>query len=163
MHTNVISGINGRKQEANMDTAGQVALADQALLEIDQLLNNYDLGGQLESVLPLLRRHRRTLTMLCNPPQLGLPAEEPSDGERWVDDIVTVFMQHGGQAPHPVVYRTLEQLRTAAGRSWPLNARSAIREQLQAHNAESPQYRSGADLFRVVQPGLWRLKDFDPR
>lgn len=79
--------------------------------------------------------------------------------ERWADDVTMAYRQLGGQAWHPAVYRTVKDIRTAAGRSWPPNARSTIRQTLQAYNAESPQYRRGDDLFRMVRPGLWRLKD----
>ena len=50
----------------------------------------------------------------------------------------------------------------AAGRSWPRKAHETIRQTLQAHNAESPQYRGTRDLFQMVEPGQWRLKDRRP-
>jgi hypothetical protein len=78
--------------------------------------------------------------------------------DRWVDDLVTTYKQFGGQASHVLVYRNMKELRRAAGRSWPPKAREAIRQTLQAHNAESLQYRGGLDLFRIIRPGLWRLK-----
>lgn len=82
-----------------------------------------------------------------------------ANDERWADDVETAYSQHGGRARHSAIYRTVQEIRTAAGRSWPSKARETIRQTLQAHNAMSPQYRGGDDLFRMVRRGLWRLKD----
>ena len=79
--------------------------------------------------------------------------------DRWADDLVSVYKQLGGLVPHSSVYRNMRELRRRAGRSWPPKAYETIRQTLQAHNAESSQYRGGTDLFRMVQRGLWRLKD----
>ena len=102
-----------------------------------------------------------------NPPSCALAQLRPvvdackarQVDERWADDIKAAYQQLGGRAWHSAVYRAVKDIRTAAGRSWPPNARSTIRQTLQAHNAESPQYRGGDDLFRMVRPSLWRLKD----
>lgn len=143
-----------------MFTARQEKLLNQAISEIDQLLNSFDPVGQIEVALPFYRKHRHTLIKLrnssCTPPMKGLL----HDSERWRDDICAVFRAHGGQAPHPVLYREVERLRKAAGRSWPPNAHETIRQTLQAYNTQSSQYRDGPDLFRMVRRGLWRLKDF---
>lgn len=135
------------------------ALAERALSNIDQLLNNFDHGGQIESALPLLLRHRRTLVQLrdvLRSTPSGTAAEY--DGECWVDDLVTAYRQLGGKAAHPLIYRKVKELRTAVGRSWPEHAEEAIRQTLQAHCIESPQYRGGSDLFRMICPGSWCLK-----
>jgi hypothetical protein len=79
--------------------------------------------------------------------------------DRWADDLVSVYKQLGGPVPHSSVYRNMRELRRRAGRSWPPKAYETIRQTLQAHNAESSQYRGGTDLFRMVRRGLWRLKD----
>jgi len=126
----------------------QHALAERALSEIDQLLNNFDLGGQIESALPLLLRHRRTLTELRNPSLSAVTATKPRDDERWADDIVTVFRDFSGQVRHAVLYRKMEELRKAAGRSWPENAEETIRATLQDH----------PDQFRMIHRGLWGLR-----
>jgi hypothetical protein len=142
-----------------MLAAQQLALAERALEEIEQLLNKFDLGGQIKSVLPLLLRHRCTLVELCNAPRPSHHARQQRDDETWANDLVSVYQQLGGQAPHSLVYRKMKEARMAAGRSWPGHAEELIRQTLQAHNAESPQYRDGLDLFRMVRPGLWRLKE----
>lgn len=142
-----------------MDITRPAMLADQALSQIKLLLNNYDLGGQIESALPLLLRQRRTLVTLRNALQPAGRLNEGRLDERWVDDLVAVYKELGGPAPDSVVYQGMERLRRREGRSWPPNAKSAIRQTRQAHNVESPQYRGGADLFRMVRPGLWRLKE----
>jgi hypothetical protein len=140
-----------------MDNPRQELLVESALAEVDQLLNNFDPGGQIESA--TLLQHRRTLLRLRNTSnELAIAGE----ADRWADDLVAVYKQLGGRAFHSTVYQTARNLRQTAGRSWPTRAHEAIRQTLQAHNIESPQYRGGADLFRQVRPGLWRLKDCDP-
>ena len=83
---------------------------------------------------------------------------EQTDACRWVDDLVTTYMQLGGTAHHSAVYRKMRQLRITAGRSWPENAEEATRQTLQAYCAESRQYRGGSDLFRMIRRGFWGLK-----
>jgi hypothetical protein len=95
----------------------------------------------------------------CKASQSIHAATEVSSDERWVDDLVAVYSQLGGKAAHSAVYRKMKETRLAAGRSWPDHGEEAIRQTLQAHCAESPQYRGGADLFRMVRRGLWELKD----
>jgi hypothetical protein len=158
MRMNVISANKKFNKEDKMDTARQAMLAQQAFLEIEQLFNNYDFGGQIESALPLLHRHRRTLATLRNALQPVQGATQTSSDERWVDDLAAVYGEFGGQALDSVIYRRMKQLRQSEGRSWPPSAHSAIRQTRQTHNFESPQYRGGPDLFRMVRPGLWRLK-----
>ena len=80
------------------------------------------------------------------------------DSDRWVDDLVAVYREFGGEALDSVIYRRMKQLRQSEGRSWPPRAHEAIRQTRQAHNAEARRYRGGSDLFRMVRPGLWRLK-----
>lgn len=143
-----------------MDSIRQDLLVEFALSEIDQLLNKFDHCGQIESVLPLLLQHRRTLARLRHALLSSDTTQEP-DHERWLDDLLTTYRQLGGQVPHATVYRKMKELRTKAGRSWPEHAEEIIRQTLQAHNAESPQYHDGLDLFRMVRPGLWRLRDHD--
>ena len=75
------------------------------------------------------------------------------ENERWADDLVSVYKQLGGRAPHSVVYRHMRQLRQTSARSWPPKAHETIRQTLQAHNAKSPQYRGGTDLFRMDAAG----------
>jgi hypothetical protein len=137
------------------------ALVECALSEIDQLLNNFDLGGQIESTLPLLLPHHRTLLLLRNMSKRSVKPASGCDNDRWADDLVSVYKQLGGLVPHYAVYRNMRELRQTARRSWPPKVHETIRQTLQAHNAESPQYRGEADLFRMVPPGLWRLKDYE--
>jgi hypothetical protein len=99
---------------------------------------------------------------LLNPQNNALTESTIGEEERWADDLVVVYERLGGQASHSAVYREVRKLRLAAGRSWPPNAHEAIRQTLQAHNADSPQYRGGADLFSMVRPGLWFLKHKTP-
>jgi hypothetical protein len=146
-------------KELDMSRIQEAALAERALSNVDQLLTNYNLGDQIESALPLLHRHRCMLVQLRNAlySTCGGKAAENAD-ERWVDDLVTTYRQLGSQAPHMLVYRKMKELRVTEGRSWPEHAEEAIRQTIQAYCAESPQYRGGPDLFRMVRPGLWRLK-----
>ena len=147
-----------------MSTPEHLTLATRAIADIDQLLYGYDHGGQIESALPLLHQHRRTLVRLRD--NLRDPSEGGTtkpDDEQWAEDLVTTYAQLGGVALHHSVYRKMKNLRTAAGRSWPNCAEEAIWQTLQAHCAKSPQYRGGRDLFRMVCPGKWRLKDLTDR
>jgi hypothetical protein len=155
MHKNAISTSKEFNKEDSMEVQ-QAMLAEQAFLEVEELFNNYDFCGTIEIALPLLRRHRRTLATLRNALQPVRAAKPASDG--WADDLVAVYSEFGGQASDPAIYRRMKQLRQSEGRSWPPSAHSVIRQTRQAHNVEAPQYRGGSDLFRMVRPGLWRLK-----
>jgi hypothetical protein len=148
---------NERKDK--MTDTSQQMLAQQAFLEIEQLFSDYDFYGQIESALPLLCRHRRTVATLRNALLPTNGASQVSYDNRWVDDLVAVYKELGGQALDSVVYRRMKQLRQSEGRSWPTNAESVIRQVRQAHNIKSRQYKNGRDLFRMVQRGLWRLKE----
>ena len=142
-----------------MITAQEATLANRALDEIDDLLNNYDGWTQIRILLPLLHGHRGTLVKLQRACSRSSGATLPQhNDERWVDDLVTIYRQLGGQAPHSVVYPKMKDLRQAAGRSWPKHAKDAIRQVLQAHCAESRWYRGGPNLFRMIRRGLWGLK-----
>ena len=134
----------------------QAMLAEQAFLEIEKLFNNYDFCCTIEIASPLLRQHRRTLAKLRSASQPMRAAKPASD--RWVDGLVAVYREFGGQALDSVIYRRIKQLRQSEGRSWPHNAHETIRQTRQAHNVESPQYRGGSDFFRMVRPGLWQLR-----
>ncbi len=136
----------------------QVDLVRLAFAEIEQLFSNYDFFGQIESARPLLSRHRRTLAKLNNALRSGHEATQRASDERWLDDLVTVYREFGGQALDADIYRRMRQLRQGAGRSWPRHARSVIRQTRKAHNVESSQYRGAPDFFRMVHRGLWRLK-----
>ena len=103
-----------------MSTPEHLTLATRAIADIDQLLYGYDHGGQIESALPLLHQHRRTLVRLRD--NLRDPSEGGTtkpDDEQWAEDLVTTYAQLGGVALHHSVYRKMKNLRTAAGRSWP--------------------------------------------
>ena len=141
-----------------MNTDQQAKLTHQAFVEIEQLFDNYDFGGQIESALPLLNRHRQTLATLYSILQPVRGAQQPRHDERWVDDLVATYRQLGGKAVHSAVYQHMKKTRLVAGRSWPEHGEEAIRQTLQAYCAESPQYSGGADLFRMVCRGLWGLK-----
>jgi hypothetical protein len=132
----------------------EAALSELALSNIDQLLNCFDPCGQIEIALPLLRRHRDTLAQLHEALHHAPSRVTPTcDDERWVDDIVTIYSQLGGRATHLRLYRKIKELRTAAGRSWPDHAEEAIRQTLQAHCAESSQYRPPSQgSFRYLRP-----------
>jgi hypothetical protein len=149
-------------QEMTMVNPQHDALVECALSEIDQLLNNFDPGGQMESAMTLLLQHRRTLLRIRNTSRRSIELAIVGETDRWAGDLVAAYKQLGGRAFHSTVYRTARILRQRAGRSWPTKAHETIRQTLQAHNIQSPQYRGGADLFRQVRPGLWRLKDYDP-
>jgi hypothetical protein len=139
-----------------MHAAHQMTLAKRALADIDQILNNFDHGGTIETTLPLLQRVRRMLEKWRATPDDRTPKHNDAT---WAADLVTVFTKFSGQCPHPRLYREVKELRIGTGRSWPKKARSVIRQTLQAHNRESKQYQGGDDLFRMVCPGLWRLRD----
>ena len=120
-----------------MLTSEEAALTERALYEIDDLLNNYDDWTQIRIMLPLLHRHRGTLVELQRAFSRSSGAIPPAQNdERWVDDLITSYKQLGGQATHSVVYRKMQKLRQAAGRSWPEHAEEAIRQTLQAYCAD---------------------------
>jgi hypothetical protein len=75
----------------------------------------------------------------------------------WRDDIRAALNHLGGRASLDNIYREVKNRRRAGGRSWPEKAEAAIRETLQAHCTDSPQYEAGPDLFRHVGRGEWRL------
>jgi hypothetical protein len=104
-------------------------LAERALADIDQLLNNFDHGAQIETALPLLRTHRRTLAQLQGIiDESGRTTATLDSHPRWVDDLVLVYGQFGGQATDRLIYKAMEELRRQERRSWPRRAREATRQ-----------------------------------
>ena len=92
-----------------MSTPEHLTLATRAIADIDQLLYGYDHGGQIESALPLLHQHRRTLVRLRD--NLRDPSEGGTtkpDDEQWAEDLVTTYAQLGGVALHHSVYRKMK-------------------------------------------------------
>jgi hypothetical protein len=75
----------------------------------------------------------------------------------WTADLVTV-LKTGKEISLPSIYDKMEKLRKSKGRSWPKTATSTVRCTLQRHSREQEWYTGQEDLFRLVVPGVWRLK-----
>ena len=91
-----------------MDNPRQELLVECALSEIDQLLNNFDLGGQIQSALPLLLRHHRHVasyygTCLSTRSNRRAVAEQRPMGRR---PGVRLQAARGAGLPHSAVYRS---------------------------------------------------------
>lgn len=142
-----------------MNTQQQTPI-ETALSDIEKILYDFDDWTQIRIALPWLRSAQKNLQRAVNAKSNNRShlAHDRCDA-RWVDDIATALRGLPGVQHIDHLYREVEHIRKAAGRSWPKNAHSAIREKLQAFCADAPQYKGGADLFRNVAWGYWALKN----
>jgi hypothetical protein len=78
---------------------------------------------------------------------------------RWVDDVREAFRALGGEADLAAVYRRVEEMRRAAGRSIVRSLEATIRQTIEAHSSDSDNFKPGnADHFRHVGRGRWALR-----
>jgi hypothetical protein len=75
----------------------------------------------------------------------------------WTRDLIAVLKEHK-EISLETLYSEMYKLRQRYSRSWPDTAESTIRCMLQRHSREHPQFQ-GQDLFQMVIPGVWRLRD----
>jgi hypothetical protein len=116
------------------------------------------------SVIPTRSRQKET-TMQSNP--VGGEASQASgeysailgDGT-WRDDVRTALQRLGGRSSLSRIYKEVQTVRTAAGRSIPPSLEATVRRTLEDHSSDSENYR-GADLFCMPEgkgAGVWGLR-----
>jgi hypothetical protein len=82
-----------------------------------------------------------------------------SDGT-WRDDVRNALQRLGGRASLSRIYKEVEAIRSAAGRSTPPSLEATIRRTLEDHSSDSENYR-GQDLFCMPEgkgAGVWGLR-----
>src|SRR5207237_2610422 len=101
-----------------------------------------------------------------------LPAEVSKDqgGEKhgrrgkkptWCDDVVAALRSIGGKGSLDRIYRDVEPIRRASGRSVPNYLQATVRQTLESHSSDSKNYKGGSDLFYApegIGAGVWALR-----
>lgn len=78
---------------------------------------------------------------------------------RWVDDVRKAFSALGGEADLSAIYRKVDEMRRAAGRSIVRSLEATVRQTIEAHSSDSDNFKPGsADYFRHVGRGRWALR-----
>lgn len=77
---------------------------------------------------------------------------------RWVDDVRAALTRLGGVASLYEIYKKVEEIRKAAGRSVPRSLEATVRRTIEDHSSDSENFR-GVDLFKKISRGEWGLRD----
>jgi len=80
----------------------------------------------------------------------------------WRDDVREGLRRLGGRAPLLEIYKEVEAVRRAAGRSIPRTIDAVVRRTLEENSSDSDSYRSGRDIFSMPTgrgAGVWALRD----
>lgn len=88
------------------------------------------------------------------------PEEKMFGKVRWVDDVRAALVALGGKASLHAIYKEVERVRRAAGRTIPKTLDAVIRRTLEDHSSDSANFR-GADLFCLPEghgKGIWALR-----
>jgi hypothetical protein len=78
-------------------------------------------------------------------------------GSEWARDLVLVLMEHDSPLLDSL-YHYMKKHREKTGRKWNNAMKSTIRNVLQRHCRNSPQYQGHEDLFEKLVNGCWRLR-----
>lgn len=96
---------------------------------------------------------------------LKLPAVRDTayvhDSVTWRDDVVSALNFLYGQASLDKIYKQVEHILRAAGRSRPPTLEAIVRRTLETHSSDSDNFLEGADLFYMPQgkgAGYWGLR-----
>lgn len=73
----------------------------------------------------------------------------------WVEDIFQALENLGGQASLSQIYAEVRRIRKEP---LPSSYKANIRERLQAYSSDA-KYFKGNDLFRIIDRGVWALRD----
>ena len=79
----------------------------------------------------------------------------------WRDDVVAGLMRVGGRAALKDIYRAVEDLRVAGGRSVPSSIEAVIRKTLEENSTDFYAYRGGPDIFYMPEGkgvGIWAIR-----
>lgn len=75
----------------------------------------------------------------------------------WADDIEVALENLGGEAHLSDIYGEVEEIRKAAGRTWPQTARALIRGTLERHCQDSNLF-AGTERFKRLVRGSGRYR-----
>lgn len=101
-----------------------------------------------------------TLESAETPAIHSLHNETKSDGT-WRDDVRIALERLRGRASLHRIYKEVESIRRANGRSVPHSLEATIRRTLEDHSSDSHNYRGGPDLFCMPEgkgAGVWALR-----
>ena len=78
----------------------------------------------------------------------------------WLDDLVAIYNEVGGEAPYSLVYRLAEKRRKERGASWTKHARASIRRTVEDNAVSSANFRGRAVFYSVNGhgSGVWALQ-----
>jgi hypothetical protein len=77
----------------------------------------------------------------------------------WLDDVREALRGLGGKASLSLIYKEVEKIRKAGGRSLPKNWESTVRQTLEDHCSEA-SFRTGKSVFCMPEgkgAGVWAL------
>ncbi len=77
----------------------------------------------------------------------------------WLDDLIEIYNDLGGQSPYRQVYPLARERRLARGASWTTQAEASIRRTVEDHARTSNNFR-GEEVFYTVHGhgrGVWAL------
>ena len=78
----------------------------------------------------------------------------------WVDDVREALRRFGGKADLTQIYKEVEKIRKAAGRSLTKTWENTVRQTLEDHCSEA-SFRSGKNVFCMPEgkgTGVWALR-----
>lgn len=93
-------------------------------------------------------------------PRASGRSETLSGEGTWRDDVRSALQRLGGRASLCQIYKEVEAVRSAAGRSTPRSLEATVRRTLEDHSSDSENYR-GQDLFCMPEgrgAGVWALR-----
>ena len=76
---------------------------------------------------------------------------------RWVDDVFEAMSRLGGRSTLNSIYKEVELIRIAGGRSIPKTLEATIRRTIEDHSSDSENHR-GPDLFAKIGRGEWEIR-----
>jgi hypothetical protein len=79
----------------------------------------------------------------------------------WRDDVFDALKILGGKSDLGRIYKEVEGIRKATGRSVPPTLDAVVRRTLEDHSSDSRNYRGGPDLFYMPEghgAGVWALR-----
>ena len=80
---------------------------------------------------------------------------------RWIDDVLAAFDVLGGRASYADLYKSVREIRAAAGRSLPASTDAIIRREVENHASQSDAFTHKDDLFEAplgLGAGVWALR-----
>jgi hypothetical protein len=114
-----------------------------------------------EDLLKILEQHWRLQDRKSPTVQREVAAAYEGDAT-WRDDVREGLKRLGGRASLQAIYKEVEAVRRAGGRSIPRTFDAVVRKTLEENSTDSEAYRDGPNLFWMPEgkgAGVWALRD----